>query len=823
MADSGGDPALVVRVLGPLEVALAGRPVAVTSGRLRALLAVLAVSAPRAVAVERLAGAVWDTELPGDARGAVQTYVTRLRGLLGAGLVATSPGGYALRAEPEGVDALRFLRLLDAAAAAKEPAAERALLAKALGLWRGMPFEGIRSAWLAEVEARRLTERYLAAVERRVDLDLADGRAGELVAELAGLTARYPLREPLWVRLLVALDRCGRQAEALERYEAVRVRLAEELGADPGPELRRVHADLLAGRPPRPAAARLAAPRMPVPQQLPTDADGFTGREAALATIAELFGEADASARQSVRICAIAGMAGVGKTALAVNAAGRLAERFGDGQLYVDLHGATAGLRPLPPLEVLGRFLRALGTDPAAVPSGLEEAAALFRSLVAGRRLLVVLDDAADAAQVRPLLPASPGCGALVTSRRVLASLAGAQHVQLDVLTEPEAVELLGRLAGPQRLAAEPDAAAAVARLCGHLPLALRIAAARLAARPAWPVAALAQRLADARGRLDELELADLGVRASFQVSYQQLSDSPDALDRAAADAFALLGLPDGPELATPAAARLLDVGEQAAGRALERLADAHLLETPATGRYRLHDLLRLYARELAQHHPLPERAAAMGRAMGFYAATTWHSLQLLRPGDHRLARADDRWRKDALAFADAQAALAWLEAERPNLLTAVEQAATCPGAPAELAIQLAHALFGYFWARNYWDDLVQVNQTALRVARQLGDRGAEAQALNDLGIVHRCQGRFEQAVGCQQQSLAVFRELGMAQGQAESLRELGETLRAVGQPEQARAHWHQALTIFEHLGTADADQVRALLAEEPAGQTGNA
>jgi DNA-binding SARP family transcriptional activator len=655
-----GTGVLAVRLLGPLVVSIGGRPVSLTTGRLRALLAVLAVSAGQTVSVARLAEAMWDGDLPADVRRTVQTYVARLRGLLGTELIASMPAGYVLHAEPDQVDVLRFGRLLADAAAAPEPSVERALLAEAIALWRGAPFEDLPATRLEDSQAPRLVEAYLTAVERRVDLDLADGHHGELVAPLRELVARYPLRESLWVRLLVVLHRGGRQAEALERYETVRVRLAEELGVDPGQDLQRVHLDLLAGRVPEVSeGVRAAAVRRSVPRQLPVGSDGFTGREAALAALDEVFGDADGRAKRRVVICSISGMAGVGKTALAVHAAQALAERFPDGQLYVDLHGATAGLQPLQPLEVLGRFLRALGTDPAAVPADLEEASAAFRSRVAGRRLLVVLDNAADAAQVAPLLPASAGCGVLVTSRRILPALEGAAHLRLDVLDPLEALELLGRLAGQERVAAEPEATAEVARCCGYLPLALRIAGARLAARPTWPVRALAERLADQERRLDELELAEAGARASLAVSSQQLWASDDPMDRAAAEAFGLLGLLDGPEVGVPVVARLLDRREEAAEWVLERLVDTQLLETPAPGRYRLHDLLRLYARELAhQDHAEPARAAALTRAIGFYVASAWQTLAVLRPGDYRLARTDTRWRKGGLDFADDRAAL---------------------------------------------------------------------------------------------------------------------------------------------------------------------
>ena len=312
----GGAGALTVGVLGPLEVTVGGRPVGLTTGRLRTL---LAMSAGQTVSPDRLAAAMWDDNLPADARKTVQTYVTR-RGVLGAGLIGTSPAGYVLRAAPDQVDALRFLRLLDAATAAPEPSVERARLVEALALWRGAPLEGVRSAWLEGSEAPRLVERYLAAVERRVDLDLADGRHGGLVAWLGELVAQYPLRESLWVRLLVVLAQSGRQAEALERYEAVRVRLAEELGTDPGPELQGVYADLLAGRAPEtPDGAAPAAGRWLAARQVPIGGDGFTGREQALAVLAELFGGADGSPRRSVPVCVISGSAGVGKTALAIH------------------------------------------------------------------------------------------------------------------------------------------------------------------------------------------------------------------------------------------------------------------------------------------------------------------------------------------------------------------------------------------------------------------------------------------------------------------------------------------------------------------------
>jgi len=646
-------------LLGPLKVVDGGRPVPIPSAKHRVLLAVLLLRAGELATVDKLAEAIWGDALPADPRKVVQTYVARVRKLLGGTeLLQSHPEGYVLAVAPGDVDVGRFELLLAQArdaAGTGDRHSEAAALRQALARWRGEPLADVPSELLHRDAVARLAEQRSDALHRRIEADLALGRHAELVAELRALTDRHPLREQFWAQLMTALYRCGRQADALQAYQRVSRLLADELGVDPGPELRALHQAILASDP------ALAAPLPPArphawarPSQLPLEVADFVGRVGLVDQIKQLLAD-----DLRVPIVALSGSPGVGKTALAVHAAHRLAERFPDGQLYVNLHGATAGLQPLQPLEVLGRFLRALGTDPAAIPTDLEEASAAFRSRVAGRRLLVVLDAAADAAQIAPLLPASPGCGVLVTSRGVLSALDGARHLLLDVLPAAEAVELLGRLAGHARVAAEPQAAAEVARCCGYLPLALRIAGARLAARPGWPVQALAGRLVDAQRRLDELQLAEVGVRASFQVSYQQRREGPEALDRAAAEAFGLLGVPDGQEVGVPVAARLLDQSEDAAGRVVERLVDAQLLETPAPGRYRLHDLLRLYARELAwQHHPEPVRAATLTRAIGFYVASAWQTLALLRPGDYRLERADDRWRKGGLEFADEQAAL---------------------------------------------------------------------------------------------------------------------------------------------------------------------
>jgi DNA-binding SARP family transcriptional activator len=809
-------------VLGPLEVRDGDRGLLALTPRQRSVLGMLLLRANRVVSTDQLIEAVWGAAPPRSAAVALQMLVSRLRRVLQPDttrlpVVVTRPHGYLLQVAPGELDLQQFEELVAAGrqALATGAAADAArCLRQALGLWRGPVLAGLDVGTLQHTVVPRLEEARLAAEEERIEAELLLGRHRQLVGELQELVAEYPLRERLCGQLMLALYRAGRQAEALAAYGQARRRLVEELGIEPGTELQRLQRQILAADPALDAPPRLedaaavgavifADRDRPAPRQLPPDVVTFTGRELHLARLDRLLGMAGLAG--SVMMVAIDGISGIGKSALAIHAAHRLAEQFPDGQLYVNLQGATPGLAPLQPLEVLGRFLRALGVDPTQVPTQVDEAAAWFRSLVAGRRLLVMLDDARDAVQVAPLLPASPACGVLVTSRCILAGLDGVHYLHLDVLPPEEAVRLLARLAGEQRIVGEPRAAAEVTRLCGFLPLALRIAGARLAARRGWSVRALASRLADAQHRLDELELGDLGVRASFSVSLRTLCDSVDAVDRAAARAFGLLGVLDGPEVSLAAAARLLDRSHEAAERALERLVDAQLLESHSPGRYRMHDLLRLYAREHAgAQYSEAELHAAMLRALGFYVATAWTAFALLRPGDLRLGRADERWRQGGLGFEDAAGALAWLEAERVNLLAAVGQAAGERGVPDAVSLQLAQALLEFLWVRGYWQDLVAVNQTALRVSRRVGDRAAQAQAHNDLAGGYWRLGHHQRAMGCLQESLAIFRQLGDAHGEAASLGNLGNVHELEGRYADALACTRRSLAMSRELGDRD-------------------
>lgn len=615
------------RLLGPLEVVAEGAPLPLGSRRQQGLLAALLLDADRVVTIDRLVSAVW-WKPPPSASSNLRSYVTALRRALHQGekrtdRLLTYPSGYRLATAPGELDLSRFEDLVALGDTALHTGdARRAVerLGQALALWRGHPLEGILLGQGLQSQAVRLEERRLAVVERHLEARLALGQHDVAVAELRGLVAANPLRERFWAQLMLALYRLGRQGDALAVYAQVRGHLADELGIDPGPELQRLQGQILRADPALATGAATGPavvvarghnepPTLP-PRQLPRASAAFTGRHGELARLQRLL----RSTRQgSVAIAAITGTPGVGKSALAIHAAHHVADRFADGQLYLDLHGATPGLPPLDPLDALGRMLRSLGVGHGQIPADVDEAAARFRTLTAGRRLLVVLDNAHDAAQVRLLLPASPGCTALVTGRRALGMLEGARLLDLALLPHDEAVELLARIAGPERIRAEPKAAAEVVRYCGLLPLAIQIAGTRLADRPTWPVRELASRLADPAGRLDELTVGDLAVRASFEVSLTALRTSPDPVDRQAAAALGLLSLSNSADFGLETAAMLLNRSRLTTQMLLERLVDARILETPRSHRYRFNDLLRLYAHEQASTPTAQDNRLARG------------------------------------------------------------------------------------------------------------------------------------------------------------------------------------------------------------------
>ncbi|MET9825729.1 BTAD domain-containing putative transcriptional regulator, partial [Streptomyces sp. NPDC006349] len=673
-AEPDGPAALRFGVLGPVRAWRGEETLATGSPQQRALLAALLLREGRTATAAELIDALWGEEPPSQALAAVRTYASRLRKVLDPGVLASESGGYAVRGLAEG--ALDLARAQDLAAEAEKARSSgdlghaRDLLRRALALWDGEVLAGVPGPY-AQTQRVRLGEWRLQLLETRLDMDLEQGCHAESVSELTALTAAHPLRERLRELLMLALYRSGRQAEALAVYADTRRLLADELGVDPRPGLQELQQGILRAdphlaEPPAPAAD--TAPLPVRPAQLPATVPDFTGRASFVRELSGVLSAASGGATTGrvMAVSALAGIGGVGKTTLAVHVAHRARAAFPDGQLYVDLQGA--GARPAEPETVLGSFLRALGTADSAVPDSLEERAALYRSVLDGRRVLVLLDNARDAAQVRPLLPGTEGCAALVTARVRMVDLAGAHLVDLDVMSPEEALVLFTRIVGEERVASERKAALDVVGACGFLPLAIRVAASRLAARRTWTVSVLAAKLADERRRLDELQAGDLAVEATFELGYGQL-------EPAQARAFRLLGLADGPDISLAAAAAVLDLPAQDTEDLLESLVDTSLLESAAPGRYRLHDLVRLYARACAERDEQPpgERAAALSRLLDFYLATAAGVYAIERPGD-RLVDGLEPTEYPGLTFTEGSAALDWLYTEAGPLLACVRQ-----------------------------------------------------------------------------------------------------------------------------------------------------
>lgn len=779
------------RILGPLEVLVGDRPVALGGRRPRALLATLLLDAGRVVPTESLAAAVWGDELPGSVRAQVSIHVSALRRALertgcAHPVIETEPGGYLVRTDVLRIDADEARRCLDEARDAVEQgyvdkAAE--LLRYALSSWRGpvlAEFTGsdITGSRLT-TGAARLEELRLTIAEEWADVELGRGGHRAVSGELRALVSEHPLRECLRARLMRALGESGRQSEALDVYREGRRMLRDELGVEPSAELTQVERAVLTGeigpaaRPEEttpgntasgdPTTARDDA----VPSRLPRDMASFTGRAAEVERLRELIRDGGA--------LAIAGAGGVGKSALAIHLAHLVADRFPDGRLYVDLHGSTPDGLPLEPAAVLVSFLGALGVPTSAIPSADDELDAMFRSLTHRRRLLVVLDNASDARQVRRLMPGGPGCAVVVTSRRVLGALDSAATLTLDVFDDDDARELLARIAGRERVETEPDATTDVVRLCERLPLALALAASRLASRPSWSVRDLADRLAVEHRRLSELAVDDQGVRASFTVSYADLDD-PDARRM-----FRLLGLLDGLDVGVPVAAALADVSEVHAEDVLDRLVDAQLAQTRSPGRYHMHDLLRLFAHERAvAEETEDERVRARRRALHCYVGTALTASSIVAPSY--------AWRTDlapaslthpGVALTSVAEVSAWVEVERENLVAAARQAAT--GDEPGVAMSLAAALDSPLEYRGRWREQVTVAEIALRAATRTGDPHHLGLAHNDMGWAYNTLGSFTEALEHLEQGLARWRSVGHREGEALTLHGIGVVCRSLG------------------------------------------
>lgn len=608
----------------------------------RELLALLLLSPNRTVGRDRLIDELWEGRPPRAAKSTLQAYVYRLRKLLartGATAVLHGrPGGYLLEVPASALDADRFeqsvaegRRAWDDGRLADAAAAFRA----GLGLWRGAAFADIDLLAVRD-RARALEDQRLEATEQCLTAELSVGRHAVAVVELEALVEAHPLRERFWELLILALYRCGRQAEALEAYQRLHRLLDEELGLRPGQSAQDLQQQILAGDPAltappvtdgRPAEAR-------VPRQLPAALSGFTGRSGHLAELDKLVhdsGETGLDRPGAVVIIAITGTAGIGKTTLAVHWAHQIAERYTDGQLYVNLRGFDPGSRPMEPGEAVRGFLDALNVTPERTPSGLEAQTGLYRTLLADKRVLVVLDNARDAEQVRPLLPGGRDCLVVVTSRNRMSGLIaldGAHPVNLDLLTVDEARQFLEHRLGPDRVAAEPEAAAAIIASCARLPLALAVVAARAATHPHFPLRALADELRESNGDLDAFDDLEqhMDVRAAYSWSYTRL-------DPEAARLFRLLGLHPGPDISAAAAASLAGVSLERAQMLLSELTSAHLLAERRPGRYRQHDLLRAYAADLARRIDADaDRRAAAHRVSDHYLRTATRLLPPRRP-----------------------------------------------------------------------------------------------------------------------------------------------------------------------------------------------
>jgi DNA-binding SARP family transcriptional activator len=819
------------RLLGPLEVRAGEDWRGIGAPKWRSVLAVLLIRAGQVVPVDVLINEVWRDTPPDTAANLVSIYVLRLRRLMGdadGSLLRTRAPGYQLRIGPADSDALVFETLVNDgrhALTAGDPQRAANTLAEALALWRGSPLADVPPTPLVEAETERLAELRLDAAELRITAELACGRHAQVIPELRRLLADQPLRENLWVLLMRALDGAGRHAEALDAYAQARNAIADELGVDPGPELRHLYAGLLAkdnllateggdapgsilagtvkassGTPePAPAAAEARVSRsVPAPAQLPADVADFTGREDQVRHLCEVLSSAAADGEGgAVRVALVAGSGGLGKTSLAVHAAHRVRGSFADGQLYVDLLGATP--HPLNPGDVLARFLRDLGVEGRYIPVDEAELAAGYRTVLAGRRLLIVLDNARDAAQVRPLLPGTASCAVLVTTRSRMPDLASTRLMDLNVLDDDEALALFTRVVGDARAAAEPEATAELLLACAGLPLAIRICAARLAARSGWTIATMANRLRNEHRRLDELSVGDLAVRASFQVSFASLpaSAQPDGI--APADAFRMLGLWHGPSISPAAAAALFGIPEDPATDALEVLVDAHLLESTSPDRYKFHDLLRVYASERAVAD-LDESArdAAIGRLLRWYMRTADAAATVVSPSRYDMPLDPVEGDQPPLAFSAVDEALAWYDSDRANVVAATEQASAA--GRHDIAWRLPAPLLNIFERRGAWADCIATHRIALNSARQAGNRQGEAWVLNTLGEALGMI-RESEGIGYLEQSLAIRREIGDRRGEAQAVNNLADAYSRLGRPHEAVELFRRARDLNREVG----------------------
>jgi DNA-binding SARP family transcriptional activator/tetratricopeptide (TPR) repeat protein len=795
-------------MLGAVEARSGGTVLALGPPQQRLVLAVLAAHAGQVASTELLIDCVWDRPPPG-ARRAMYVHIARIRRVFerAAGpdrplvALARRSGGYVLDIDPQQVDVHRFRRLLVQARDPGHVTRRVDLLREAVGLWQGPPLSGLPGAWATRTR-QAWRQEHLDAVLAWAEAELDAGRPAAVVPALTGLATEHPLTEPVAGMLMRALSAAGRTAEALDRYVKTRQVLVDELGLEPGPQLQTVHQAILrsempasAPQPhPPPVTDGSASPAPPA--QLPLDPRGFAGRSDHLAHLDGLL-VAAGDPPSSVLVVAVSGSAGVGKTALAVHWAHQVRDRFPDGQLYVDLHGFDPSRPGMAPAEAIRGFLYALRVPSEQIPTALAAQIGLYRSLLAGRRVLVVLDNARDSDQVRPLLPGAPGCLVLVTSRSQLASLAAteaAELVSLDPLTAAEAHQMLAARLGAARVSAELQATREIITWCARLPLALAVIAARAGTHPQFPLETFAQELRVAHGGLDAFSDADpaTDVRAVLSCSY-------DTLSTAAARLFRLLGLHPGPDITVAAAASLLGITRSHTLPLLAEVTRAHLLTEHRPGRYLFHDLLRAYANELATRFDRhSERQAAMRRLVSHYLHTAHAGARQLEPNRDpiTLARVEPGVLPEHLT--DRQQALDWFSAEHRVLIAVTDAAAT--GAHQD-TWRLAWSMVPFFESGGFRHDLAQTQRLALRAAQRTGDVRGQAVAHRNLARGHLRLEEYDEARAHLDGARARYEQLGDAIGGAHIRLLLGCVCGQRGQDRAALGHTQTALAVFRSTG----------------------
>jgi tetratricopeptide (TPR) repeat protein/DNA-binding SARP family transcriptional activator len=767
-AGCAGGVLVEFRVLGPVELWVDEHEYDLGSPKERCVLAVLLLAGGRPISAERLMDRVWGDDPP--ARESLYPLVTRLRGRLrrisGTNLLTRRAGAYVLKVDPGAVDLFRFESLLAQARAIADSGDDEqaiALFDEAEALWRGEALAGLGGDWAARTRDKLQTQR-LDATIARVKARLRAGQFAGLTAELSELVAQHPFDEVLIEHFMLALYRSGRQSDALHAYRTAQLRLDDELGIQPGPQLQELHQRMLS-RDPGLAAPTPTARLKPNPglNTLPRDTSSFTGRVAELRRLLDT--DASNSGGNAVAIDAIHGMPGVGKTALAVHAAHQLADQFPDGQFYIELHAHDLVREPVHPADGLETLLRILGVPAARIPAPLDERAAMLRARMANRRALLVLDDAAGQEQVRPFLPGAPGCRVLITSRRRLTGLRDARSFSLDVLSEEDATTLFSRIVGAER-ADDAHAVAEVVRLCGYLPLTVELAAGRFCNRSAWSLDDLAARLARTQGRLAEFRAEDLQVASTFELSYRELTPAQQQV-------FRCLGLNIGADFGPYAAAALtgddLTIGEHL----LEDLVEFHLVEEPHSGRFRMHDLLHEYARDrVLRDEPESSRTIRVHRLLDYYLHTADRADRAIHPYRRRLDITVTHPPSAAPGLHSLADARLWVKTELPNLLASIKYAVDHRWF--SHAAQLPHVLADVLDLLGRWREAAAAHHYALDAWRAMGELAGEARALGDLSHVLYRTGGYDLALRHATAALAIYRDRGDQYGQARMLDMIG-------------------------------------------------